>query len=74
MRSQIIYPHVEVEFTNVTPVWLLPFWRLLRGDARGDYARAWKALPNHLPRGYRRPTVMECATILVDHGLWRAAE
>lgn len=57
------------ECSNVTPVWLLCFWRLFRGEARGDYHAAWKALPKRLPRGVKPPTVEECANILYDHGL-----
>ena len=55
--------------SNVVPVWLLCYWRLYRGEARGDYHAAWKALPRHLPRGVTRPSVEEAANALYDHGL-----
>lgn len=55
--------------SNVTPAWLLPFWRLVKGEAMGDYAAAWKALPSHLPPSVKMPTVDVAAVILADHGL-----
>ncbi len=68
MRNLAYQTSVNTECSNVTPVWLLCFWRLFRqlGD---DYHAAWKALPRHLPRGVKRPTVEECANTLYDHGL-----
>lgn len=59
----------EIPFSNVTPVWLLAYWRLIKGEAKGSYAEAWKALPNHLPRGVKCPSREEAAIILVDHHL-----
>lgn len=43
--------------------------RLMKGEARGDLGRAWKALPAHLPRGTALPDVEEAATVLVTLGL-----
>lgn len=71
MRSQAAKPHADLEFRNVTPVWLLPFWRLVRGEARGCFRQAWISLPNHLPRGMERPSVEDMAAALYDHGLVR---
>ncbi|KGD95691.1 hypothetical protein JL39_19725 [Rhizobium sp. YS-1r] len=58
-----------VEYSNVTPVWLLPFWRLVKGPAMGDYHAAFRMLPDRLPPGVKPPTDVECAVVLVDHGL-----
>lgn len=58
-----------VEPSNVTPVWLLPFWRLVKGDAKGSFSAAWNALPGHLPPFVKRPSVEELAIALVLHGL-----
>lgn len=69
MPRQARSTHIKVVPTNVTPIWLLPFWRLVRGEAMGDYAVAYKALPDHLPPSVRRPTVEEAAIALALHGL-----
>lgn len=69
MRHASRHNPALVVSANVTPIWLLPFWRLVKGEAKGDYAAAWKALPKHMPRTFRRPSVEEAATVLVDHGL-----
>jgi hypothetical protein len=71
MRSPPIPSSAKVEFLNVTPVWLLPFWRLVKGEARGSFCYAWNALPNHLPRGVKRPSIEALAETLYDHGLVR---
>lgn len=55
--------------SNVTPVWLLTFWRIFRGPANGDYASAWIALRDHLPPNTRMPTMEEVATVLVQNRL-----
>lgn len=55
--------------SNVTPVWLLCYWRLLRGPAKGDYAIAFHLLLRHLPTNCYRPTAEECALVLVDNRL-----
>ncbi|PZU25009.1 MAG: hypothetical protein DI589_02105 [Shinella sp.] len=69
MRHSYAYSRLVVENSNVTPVWLLPFWRLVQGEANGDFAVAWKALPKHLPRKVKRPSMEEAAVILTLHGL-----
>ncbi|NRF09393.1 hypothetical protein [Agrobacterium pusense] len=69
MRKQARTTHFQVVADNVTPVWLLPFWRLVKGEAMGDYAAAYRALPKHLPPSVRRPTVEETAIFLAIHGL-----
>jgi len=56
-------------YSNVTPIWLLYYWRLLRGKAAGDYAAAFRLLPDYLPQGMQAPTIPECALVLADHGL-----
>ena len=61
--------HVFPVTTNVTPPWLLPYWRLVRGAARGNLAAAYRTLPKCLPYGVRMPTVQEIAIVLFDHGL-----
>lgn len=61
-------PLVELP-KNVTPPWLLPFWRLVRTRAMGDYALAWRMLPSHLPAGMATPRMEELAAALVVHGL-----
>lgn len=55
--------------SNVMPAWVLIFWRLYRGPAEGDYARAWSLLPAHLPTGHRRPDPHIAAQVLINHGL-----
>lgn len=54
---------------NVTPVWLLPFWRLVL--ALGDYNHAWEQLPRQLPLGTVLPNVHDAAAIFHAHGLHR---
>ena len=54
---------------NAAPPWVLPLMRILRGDAQGDLARAWRALPGHLPAGTALPDVQEAAKVLVTLGL-----
>lgn len=58
------------EADNVTPVWLLPFWRLVL--ALGDYNHAWKELPRQLPFGTVIPSVRDAAAIFHAYGLHRA--
>lgn len=55
---------------NTAPPWVLPLMRLMRGEARGDLGRAWRDLPQHLPRGTILPAPDEAATILVELGLF----
>jgi len=55
--------------TNVTPVWLLIFWRLVRGIAQGDYAIAFQLLPAHLPAGVTPPEITEAAAVPALHKL-----
>jgi hypothetical protein len=69
MHNRAYIARLLVEPSNVTPVWLLSFWRLVKGEAMGDYHAAWKALPDRLPPCVQMPTVDEIAVVLVDHGL-----
>lgn len=69
MHHRARLARLMVAQSNVTPVWLLIFWRLVKGEAMGDYAVAWKALPSHLPPSVKMPTVDVAAVILADHGL-----
>ena len=69
MRSLARITRAAIAPSNVTPPWLLCFWRLVRGEAKGDFAAAWRLLPAALPIGVRCPTVAECALVLADHGL-----
>jgi len=69
MRNAYLRARLLVEPSNVTPVWLLPFWRLVKGQAKGDFAAAWKALPSHLPRSVSRPSIEEAAMVLALHRL-----
>jgi len=69
MRNLALQTRAKIQRSNVTPVWLLPFWRLVKGEASGDYAKAWAALPGHMPLGTTRPSIEEAAVILVDHNL-----
>jgi hypothetical protein len=64
LEARLLYP-----ISNVTPVWLLPFWRLLRGQAKGDIRAAFNLLPAALPAGVLAPSVEEFAVALVDHQL-----
>jgi hypothetical protein len=57
--------------SNVTPAWLLPFWRLVKTRARGDFAIAWRMLPDHLPADVKIPPMEVAAVVLIDHGLLR---
>lgn len=50
--------------TNVTPVWLLIFWRLVKQTPNENYALAYSQLKKHLPAKYKMPTVEEVAAIL----------
>lgn len=54
---------------RAAPPWVLPLMGLMRGEAKGNLAQAWKALPDHLPRGAALPSVDEAATVLVELGL-----
>ena len=58
-----------VATANVTPVWLLPFMRLVKGPAQGDYAKAYAMLPYHLPKRVRRPSTAVVAVVLAQHNL-----
>ena len=49
---------------NAAPVWVLPLMRLMRTE--GDWGRAWRALPGHLPEGIQLPDVKDAAKILVQ--------
>ncbi len=69
MYARLLKTLVEVAPSNVTPVWLLFYWRLLKGEAEGDHAEAWSALPDYLPPDIRCPSLDEAAVILVDHEL-----
>lgn len=54
---------------NTAPAWVLPLMRLIRGEANGSLAKAWRALPDHLPSGTVLPDVNQAATVLVNLGL-----
>ncbi|RRY11504.1 hypothetical protein [Brucella anthropi] len=69
MRNQVRKINPDIPYSNVTPVWLLPYWRLVKGRAMGNYAAAWRALPDHLPPFTRLPTVEEAAIVLAQHGM-----
>lgn len=69
MRNLALEARATIEETNVTPIWLLPFWRLVRGQAQGDFAAAYRMLPDHLPSRVKRPTKEQAAIVLVDHRL-----
>lgn len=58
-----------VAYPNVTPVWLLPFLRLLKTRARGSFAVAYELLPLYLPKRVRRPSRDAVALVMVYHGL-----
>lgn len=49
---------------NAAPPWVLPLMRLMRSDAQGDLARAWRALPAHLPDGVALPEITEAANVI----------
>ncbi len=69
MCSLAIETRLKVEASNVTPVWLLPYWRLVKTEAKGDYATAWKRLPYRFPRAYPLPSIEEAVMVLLDHKL-----
>ncbi|WP_413851673.1 DNA-binding protein [Albidovulum sp.] len=54
---------------NAAPSWVLPLMRILRGEAKGDLACAWRALPAHLPPGTVLPDVKDAAKVLVALGI-----
>ncbi len=54
---------------NAAPPWVLPFMRLLKTEAGGDFGRAWEALPDHLPNGVSCPTTEDAAATLLRLGL-----
>ncbi len=54
---------------NTAPPWVLPLMRLMKGDANGNLSRAWRQLPEHLPKGTVLPSVEEAAEVLVRFGL-----
>lgn len=69
MRKSAHRTNTSISYSNVTPIWLLPFWRLVKGQASGNYAVAWRALPQHLPPYVHCPSVEEMAIVLAQHGL-----
>ncbi|WP_170293930.1 DNA-binding protein [Paracoccus limosus] len=56
-------PAPEVLAENATPAWVLPLMRLIRQE--GDLAKAWRALPDHLPEHVPLPDVEDAAKMLV---------
>ena len=54
---------------TAAPAWVLPLMTLMRGEAKGSIAAAWRALPAVLPRGTILPSVDEAAEVLVELGL-----
>jgi hypothetical protein len=69
MRSIAYQTRAIFPASNVIPFWLLCYWRLVRGEAQGDFAKAWEMLPSRLPRGMKCPRIEVLAIALVDHGL-----
>lgn len=61
--------HQIIAYPNVTPVWLLPYMRMLRGPAQGDYLRAYKLLRYVLPRNVRLPSKEIVSLVLARHEL-----
>jgi hypothetical protein len=55
--------------SNVTPAWLLTYWRLYKGEANGDHATAIRMLRSRLPVGARPPAIDEVIVVLLDHRL-----
>lgn len=62
-------PAPEPLAENATPAWVLPLMRLIRQE--GDLAKAWRALPAHLPEGIPLPDVEDAAKMLVKLKLIR---
>nr|WP_321459676.1 DNA-binding protein [uncultured Cohaesibacter sp.] len=54
---------------NAAPAWVLPLMRLMKGEAHGNLAIAWQALPDHVPTGTVLPDVEEAAEVMVRWGL-----
>jgi hypothetical protein len=69
MKISAAEARLMVEPSNVTPAWLLPYWRLLRTRAQGDYALAWRLLPDHISPPSNMPSIVEAAITLADHRL-----
>lgn len=69
MRTAAQRARLLIKQSNVTPPWVLAFWRILKSDAGGDYSVAWQLLPSRLNRGDRLPTVEEAVIVLLDHNL-----
>lgn len=53
---------------NTAPAWGLPLMRLLKSE--GDWARAWRALPQHLGADMALPDVDDAARVLVQFGMF----
>jgi len=63
-------PPVETpEPDNAAPSWVLPFMRLLKNEAKGDFEAAWQSLPAHLPKGVFLPSADDAAATLLRLGL-----
>jgi len=69
MRSLARESRLKFPASNVVPYWLLCYWRLVKLETRGDFAKAWEMLPDHLPNWSFCPTVEQLAVALVDHEL-----
>ncbi|MGC4410637.1 hypothetical protein D4A92_19610 [Rhizobium rosettiformans] len=69
MRSIARAARQKYPRNNIVPFWLLCYWKLVRTEAEGDFAKAWKMLPRRLPAGVQCPTIEVLAVALVDHGL-----
>ncbi len=54
---------------NAAPPWVLPFMRLLKGEAQGDIGAAWMALPDNVPEGVQIPSLEDAADVLDQWGL-----
>lgn len=62
-------PAPEALAANTTPAGVLPLMRLIRQE--GDLAKAWRALPDHLPAHVPLPDVEDAAKMLVKLKLIR---
>ena len=69
MRMKLTEAQQMVAIENVTPIWLLVFLRLVRGEADGSFARAFAMLPSALPTLAPCPTKVEAAVVLAYHRL-----
>jgi hypothetical protein len=55
-----------IRLGNVTPPWLLPYWRVWKTEASGDYALAYNLLNTRM---LGVPSREEVALVLLKNGL-----